>query len=89
VRAAEPPHPACVKTASTLYQSDLTGARALGRILLGEFHALAFSQQFEHRTPHGATVEEMLCPTLIAYKAKAFIDEETRNRPGLHTYPSD
>jgi hypothetical protein len=31
----------------------------------------------------------MLCPTLIAYKAKAFIDEETRNRPGLHTYPSD
>jgi hypothetical protein len=75
--------------ASALDQSDFTGARSLWRILLGEFHALAFSQQLEHRTPHGATVEEMLCPTLIAYKAKAFIDEETRNRPGLHTYPSD
>jgi hypothetical protein len=31
----------------------------------------------------------MLGPPLIANKAKAFIDEETRNRPGLHTYPSD
>jgi hypothetical protein len=75
--------------ASALDQSDFSGARPLGRILLGEFHALAFSQQLEHRTPHGATVEEMLSPTLIANKAEAFIDEETRNRPGLHTYPSD
>jgi hypothetical protein len=89
VRAATAAAPRIRQDASALYQSDFTGARSLGRILLGEFHSLAFSQQLEHRTPHGATVEEMLCPTLIANKAEAFIDEETRNRPGLHTYPSD
>jgi hypothetical protein len=78
-----------VQDASALYQANFAGARSLGGILLGEFHTLAFPQQLEHRTSYGAAVEEMLCPTLIANKAEAFIDEETRNRPGLHTYPSD
>jgi hypothetical protein len=66
-------------------QSHLAGARTFGRFLLREFHALALAQEFEHRPAYGATVEEMLSSALIANEAEAFIDEETCNRPGLHT----
>jgi hypothetical protein len=72
---------------SAFDESHLTGARALGGFLLGELDALPFAQQLEHRPPNGAPMEEMLSSTLIANEAEAFIDEETCNRPGLHTYP--
>jgi hypothetical protein len=78
------PHRGC---RSAFDESNLSGPRALGGFLLGEFDALPLAQQLEHRSPHGATMEEMLSSTLIANEAEAFIDEETCNRPGLHTYP--
>jgi hypothetical protein len=74
--------------ASAFDESYLTGAGAFWRFLLGEFDALSFTQQLEHRPPHGAAMEEMLSSSLIANEAEALIDEETCNRPGLHTYPS-
>jgi hypothetical protein len=68
-----------------LDQTDITRARSLGRFLGLELDALSLAKQFEHRSADGASVEEMLYPSLVANEPESFVDEEPCNRPGRHT----
>jgi hypothetical protein len=42
--------------------------------LNGEFDALAFPKQFEHRAPDGAAMKEVLEAGFITDEAKALVD---------------
>ena len=60
-------------------QTDVGGARTLGRFLDGELHALSFAEQFEHDAAHGAAMEEVLESRLIANEAETLVDQEPCN----------
>jgi hypothetical protein len=55
-------------------QSHISCPRALLGFLDGELDALAFPQQFEHRAPHGAAMEEMLEAGFITNESEALVD---------------
>jgi hypothetical protein len=57
-------------------QSNVAGARTLGRFLSLKLHALSFAQQFEHGAADCAAVEEMFDAALIADESESLVDEE-------------
>src|SRR4030095_9359419 len=66
-------------------QSNVPGARAFRRLLRSELDALPFAEQLEYRRPHGAAVEEVFDPALVANKAEAFVDEQACDGAGRHS----
>ena len=63
----------------------VAGARSLLGILGGEFHTLAFAQQFEHGAPHRAAVEEVLNSAFVADKPEALVDQQPSDSAVWHT----
>jgi hypothetical protein len=66
-------------------QSNVSGARTLGRLFCGELHPLPFAEQLEDGAPDGAAVEEMFDATLITNEPESLVNEETCNSPGRHS----
>ena len=67
-----------------VHESDIARPRALLRVFRRELDPLAFAQQFEHRPPDRAAVEEVLDPAFVANETEAFVDEQSRDCPGWH-----
>src|SRR4051794_22034973 len=66
-------------------QPNVAGARPLLRIFRCEIDALTLAQQLEHRAPHGAAVEEVLNPALVADEPEPLVDQEPCDCPGWHS----
>src|SRR5262249_25530345 len=80
-----PPHRAGNEPrASAFDQTDFTGPRTLAGLFRREFHALTLPEQLEHRSAHGAAMEEMLDAALVADEAEALVNQEPSDRPGWH-----
>ena len=58
----------------TLYEADISGARALLRILRSELDALTFAEQFENGAANGAAMEEVLDPSFVANEPETLVD---------------
>lgn len=71
--------------ARLLNQADVASPRAFLRIFLGELDALPFTKQLEHRASHRTAVEEVLNAGLVPDEPEPLVDEESCDRPGLHT----
>jgi hypothetical protein len=55
-------------------QPYVSSPRTFLGFLDSELDALAFPEQLEHRTPHGAAMKEMLQARFIPDESKAFVD---------------
>jgi len=66
-------------------QSNVTGARALRRVLCRELHALPFAKKLEDGAPDGAAVEKVFDAALIANESEPLVDEETCDSAGRHS----
>jgi hypothetical protein len=73
--------------ALALDEANFAGPGTLRRLFGGELDPLTLTEQFEHGAPDGAAVEEMFGPALIADEAETLVDQETCDRPVLHSLP--
>jgi hypothetical protein len=69
----------------TFYESNISGARSLLRILRSELDALTFAEQLENGAADGAAMEEVFDSSLIADKPESLVDQEPCDRAGWHT----
>src|SRR3990172_5276091 len=77
--------PAGFSGGSAFDQTHFPGARTLAGILGRELHALALAQQLEHRAAHGAAMEEVLDPALVADESEPLVYQQSSDGPGRHT----
>src|SRR5262245_52463857 len=70
---------------SAFDETDVARARAFRRLFRLEVDALTFAQQFEHRVAHGAAMEEVLGPSLVADETEALVDQKTCDCAGRHS----
>ena len=70
---------------SAFDEPDFAGARSFAGFLRGEFDALAFAQQLEHRAAHRAAMEEVLDSSFVADEPEPLVDQKASDRPGRHT----
>ena len=63
-----------------LNQPDVTCSRALGGLFVGEFDALPFAEQLEHRAPHRTAVKEVFDAGFIPNESEPFIDQQSCDR---------
>ena len=69
----------------TFYETDVSGAWTLLRILRSELDALTFAEQLEHRAANRAAMKEVFDPAFIADEPEPFVDEKPCDRAGRHT----
>jgi hypothetical protein len=78
-----------VAIGSSFNQSHVPSARTFLGFLDGEFDALAFPKQLEHRAPYGTAMKEVLQAGFIPNEPKALVDKEPCDCPGRHSLSSD
>ena len=66
-------------------EPHLTGTGSLAGLFGREFHSLAFPQELEDRPAHGAAMEEVLDPALVADEPEPLVDKKPSDRPGWHS----
>jgi hypothetical protein len=71
--------------ALTLYETNVSGARALLRFLRSELDALALAKQLKDGAADRAAMKEVFDPAFIADKPEALVNEKPCDRAGRHT----
>jgi hypothetical protein len=69
----------------TLYETNVTGARSLLRLLRSELDALTLAKQLKNGAPNRAAMKEVLDSAFIADKPETLVDQKPCDRAGRHT----
>src|SRR5262245_49539664 len=81
-----PRRPGDVKECVSAFdQSHFAGARSFAGFFRGEFNALAFAKQLEHRAAHRAAMKEVFDSSFVADESEPLVDQKASDRPGRHT----
>src|SRR5688572_14565630 len=69
----------------TFYETDVSGARTLLRILRSELDALTLAEQLENGAANRTPMKEVLDSTFIANEPETLVDQEPCDRAVRHT----